>query len=273
MVIDGAKEFVAVAVTNNVPGPDATILKRFGEPAWNNPVIRFLDASEADVIPRKDGDYSTGFVLKRMVESLEKAGKTVPEYLKLAVAEYAPAKRERAVFAMYCYWEGEAKLGKLKGVIGTQIGSLDGHEVVDVEFDPTVLSYKSLLQKAKEMDCTHRVYARTDDQLTVAKGLVGNLAARSNAAVDAKTTQQYHLAYYPQYHSLPLTLLQATKVNAALANRESPDAFLSPSQLSLVKVLTKRITENPKALADLKPDRTYEGIIKYAKALEMRLAK
>ena len=32
---------------------------------------------------------------------------------------------ETAVFAMYCYWEGEAKLGTLDGVISTRIGDLE----------------------------------------------------------------------------------------------------------------------------------------------------
>ena len=272
LVVDAAaSEFVPVAVTNNTPGPDAATLKRFGEPAWNNPVVRFLDAREADVIPRRDGEYTTGFVLKRMAEALAKANRPVPEYLRLAAAESAPAARERAVFAMFCYWEGEAKLGQLPGVLGTRIGSLAGHEVVEVEFDPTLLRYDTLVGKAKEMDCTHRVFARTDEQAKVARRVVGDFVTRSDAAIDANTTQQYHLAHAPAYHFLPLTALQATSVNAALAARESPDRFLSPGQLAQSKLIKNRNATSPRAFADLRPDRTPEGLVRYAKVLSERL--
>ena len=142
-----------------------------------------------------------------------------------------------------------------------------------MEFDPTVLPYERLVASAKEVDCTHRVYARTDKQLTVARKLVGAQAMRSDAAVDTKTTQQYHLSHYPEYHLLPLTAMQATRVNSLLASRESPDALLSPTQLAQHKVIAERLARNPKAFAELRPDRTPEGIARYASVLEARLRK
>jgi hypothetical protein len=36
---------------------------------------------------------------------------------------------------MYCYWTGEATLGRVPGVVKTRIGELSG-EVVEVEYDP-----------------------------------------------------------------------------------------------------------------------------------------
>ena len=44
-------------------------------------------------------------------------------------------KTKTALFNMYCYWTGEATLGKVPGVLKTQIGELSG-EVVEVEYDP-----------------------------------------------------------------------------------------------------------------------------------------
>lgn len=273
LVVDAAAEFIPVVVFNNVPGTDAEILKKFKEPAWNNPVVRFLNSDGADLIPRKDGEYTSGFLLPRMALALEKAGQPVPEYLKIAAAEYSPAKREKAVFAMYCFWEGEAKLGRLAGTIATRIGTLDQAEVVEIEFDPTVLGYKTLVEKALELDCTNRVFARSDDQLKVAKDVIGKKAVRSDKPIDARTTQQYHLAQYPEYHYLPLTALQATRVNSAIAYRESPDALLSPSQLALLKLARESLTRNKKVFAGLSPDRTPDGLPRYAADLERRLPK
>ena len=53
---------------------DAAMLKEFNEPAWNNPVCRFLDAERKDLIPRKDGVYKPAEIAKRMLEALDKAG-------------------------------------------------------------------------------------------------------------------------------------------------------------------------------------------------------
>jgi hypothetical protein len=275
MIVAAAiSEFIPVAVYNNVAGKDAEVLKKFEEPTWNNPVMRFLSGDEKDLIPRKDGIYHGGVVLSRMVEALEKAKRPVPTYLKLAVAEFTPKKTEKAVFAMHCYWEGEAKLGALDGTITTRIGSLDGAEVVEVTFDPSVIDYKKLVEKAKELDCTHKVFARTDAQTKTAKAVVDEKkVVRSDKEIDANTQQQYHLAFYPRYHYLPLTAAQATKVNAALANKKSPDEFLSPLQLEIYTRFTKTTDAEARRIGLLTPDRSPTGVIAYWAKLDEALGK
>ena len=259
-MIDAANEFVAVAIYNNVEGKDAEVLKRFKEPAWNNPVVRFLKDDEKDVIARKDGVYGTPELLSRMMESLKKAGRPVPEYLKLATFEANPSAREKAVFAMYCYWEGERLLGELDGVLATRIGMLSGAEVVEVEFDPTVVTFVKLLEKANTLQCATQVFTRNELQQAKAKAVVGNRAVRSDTAIDVNTQQQYHLSLKPSYYLLPLTPLQATKVNAALGAGTSPDKFLTPGQIGL----QKRIAAEPKRFSNVEPDRSEKGLPVYA---------
>jgi len=62
---------------------------------------------------------------------------------------------------MACYWEGEARLGALDGVLATRIGFLQRHEVVEVEFDPERLAYERLVREAQKMSCARRVFARS----------------------------------------------------------------------------------------------------------------
>lgn len=281
IVVDAAGEFVAVAVYNNIDGPDKQALTRFKEPAWNNPVVRFLDSRGRDLTKRHADDYSTAGLLARMVEALEKAHKPVPEYLRLVAAEYNPRARETATFAMHCYWEGEAKFGLLDGVLATRIGMLDGSEVVELDFDPTALPYRRLVAQAKAFDCTNRVFARTDEQARIAKRITPGRVVRSDARVDASTTQQYNLANAPHYYYLPLTALQATKVNTAIAaagtqyaqQAGKPDDYLSPTQLALTKRIAASLRQNPDALSDLYPNRSPEGITQYAIDIENRLTE
>ncbi|GJM26922.1 MAG: hypothetical protein DHS20C16_33370 [Phycisphaerae bacterium] len=263
IVVDAASLFETAVVYNNISGDEEKILKKYKEPTWSNPVVRFVDSSGKDMIARHADDYSTGGLLHAMVAALRASNQSVPEYLALVEAEYNPKKKETATFAMHCYWEGEQKLGKLAGVTSTRIGMLDKLEVVEVDFDPTVLEYKTLVEQAKKQDCAHRVFARTDAQVSVAKKVVGESVTRSDATVDTSTQQQYHLSKKPEYHYLPLTQLQATKVNAAIANGQSSDAFLSPGQLALSKRIAALHLKKPETLANINPKRSSDALPGY----------
>jgi hypothetical protein len=261
-----ADEFVAVAVANNIKGADAEILARFKEPAWNNPIVRLLDADEKDIVPRQE-DYSAHVLMKRMTAALEKSKRAVPKELTAAATGVA-IKPETAVFAMHCYWVGEAKLGLLDGVVGTRIGELQKQEVVEVTFDTNIIDFSTLLKKAMKIDCAHRVFARTEDQFKLAEKLVGKKATRTDDPIDAKTQQQWHMAKFHLYHYLPLSAYQATKVNAMIAHERLPDEYLGTEQLEIKNRFGKVTAEEYKAIQQLKPDRSEKGRVAYTKELK-----
>lgn len=204
--------FVPVAIRNNVAGAEQAVRERYEEPAWNNPVVRFVDAAGKDLLPRRDALYDAHRIAARMVAALQAAKRPVPGYLEIALGESDP-QTERAVFAMHCFWEGEAVLGAVPGVIATSAAFADGAEVVAVTFRPAVVSRAQLTELAQAKSCR----------------AVAVASPRAAPASD----QQHALGGTP-YGTLELTPMQRTKVHSALTLGGDPLAWLTAAQRKAV---------------------------------------
>lgn len=142
------RDFVPVAVFNNVKGADAKVLASFDEPSWNNPVVRVMNAERTPLAPRFDGPYTRAAFM------------AVLDAVKLPAAP----KLEQVTVSAACFWECEAKLGGLEAVRASRVGFLDGAEVVEVQFDPQVTSRATFLEEAKRLDCANRIYTPNETQ-------------------------------------------------------------------------------------------------------------
>ena len=214
--------FVPVCVYNNKGGKDAEALKTFGEPAWNNPVVRIVRADCKDVVLRMP-DFNSSFQLVNgMRRALELSGAIVPRYLELLEEELSAreAGLETATFSMYCFWSGEGTFGEIAGVVETQPGFQDGKEVVQVQFNPAVVKKADL------------------EKLTQPKNIS---ACSKNDGFRSDREPKYYLAQ-TDYKFVPMTSLQACRANSLAGKSQSPDELLSPRQLALLK----KIKENPK---------------------------
>lgn len=140
------RDFVPVAVFNNVKGTDAKVLASFNEPSWNNPVVRVMDAERRELAPRFDGPY-TKAAFSAVLDQVKRAS--------------AP-KLETVTLSAACFWECEAKLGTLDAVRASRVGFLDGAEVVEVQFDSSATSRATFLEDAKRLDCANRVYSSSE---------------------------------------------------------------------------------------------------------------
>lgn len=225
--------FVPVLVYNNRGGPDAALLRRYGEPSWNNPVVRIVGSDGRLLAPRVANTYTVSGVARAMVAALREARREVPGYLELLTRE----ARARATFAMSCFWVGEAKLGRLPGVARTRTGWLGGKEVVEVEYDPSMVEYEALLTRAREMSCATRVFARTGRQMEVARARVGGDAVRSDEGASATPKDDKYQLRRSVLRFLPMVEAQATRVNAAVGFGEDFEGLLSPRQVEVLEVI------------------------------------
>ena len=267
-------EFVPLAIHNNKPGEDAAVLKRFNEPAWNNPVLRLIDADGRDLIARKDGVWSPGGIAQRMITALEAADRSVPAYLRLAAAELGAATPERATFAMHCFWDGEAKLGGIDGVLSTRAGWMDGHEVVEITFDSRTVTYVKLLDQAQQMQCATAVFAQSDSQFTTASKSPGSVVKRTNdRARDTKTEDRKFALRQSPMRFLPLTPIQAARVNADLRFGRDAQRWLSPSQVGLLSQINALLKADLSALDHLNPDEIETNPSQYEAKLNAALRR
>ena len=137
-------------------------------------------------------------------------------------------------------------------MVHTRSGWLDGLEVVEVTFDPTIVTYDSILKAAVEKDCATRVWAHNDTQFEKAKAAVGDRARTLNErAKDAKPADQLFALGRAPHQYLPLTPMQATKVNADLRQRRKPERWLSPRQKQLLQRIITALDHDANALATL----------------------
>lgn len=77
--------FVPLAIFNNRGGDDRRVLEAYGEPAWNNPVVRIVNAEGQALSPRHAGDYSVSGLARRMVAALEATDREVPAALRALI--------------------------------------------------------------------------------------------------------------------------------------------------------------------------------------------
>ncbi|MFK7968969.1 MAG: VPGUxxT family thioredoxin-like (seleno)protein, type 2 [Bacteroidia bacterium] len=207
-----ADQFIPLAIYNNKGGKDKAILERYGEPSWNNPVVRIVDHTGKNLIARIAGNYSALALANGMKQALGVQKRAVPQYLSLLISELAlegESTLTESYFSMYCFWSGEKHLGENKAVVATEPGFMGGKEVVKVHYDSSLISEEALEAYAEKAQCNP----------------VGHDANYRLASND----HHYYLKR-SVYRYLPLTKAQKTKINSALGNGKAASQYLSPQQ-------------------------------------------
>lgn len=230
--------FVPVAIYNNHGGEDEKVLNSFGEPSWNNPVVRIITPDREALVPRLNGDYTKAGLVRAMITALGNDNKTVPQYLNLLAKDLnaTSGRSEQAIFAMHCFWVGEGKLANVNGVISTEPGFMGGHEVVVLQYNPNIISYRDLVKKAKSQSVASHVFAVNSEQSSIAKDIVGEKRVSEVSTFRPDSQPKYYISG-TSYKYLPMTNTQIARVNAALGGLQSPNVFLSPRQLELYKFI------------------------------------
>ena len=224
--------FVPVAIYNNGGGSDARALERFSEPAWNNPVVRFLAGHGKDLLARRDGIWTSAALAPRMTGALLAAKQTIPPWWTLAELDARSAELPRAVFAMHCFWVGQARLGALDGVADARPAFLGGLEVVEVRYDPARLPLSDLIAAAIKAGVADRIWVEGDADLEIARARMSEQARKLSAPMKlAPDSDDLRSLKASPWASLRAPRAQAVRINGRLAaGDDSVETLLSPRQ-------------------------------------------
>lgn len=163
-------------------------------------------------------------------------------------------------------------MGSLESVLGTRAAWIGKHEVVEVSFRSSEAAYAGLLAAAVEKGCAARVWTTTDAQHEVATKRVGDRAERFDGEVRvAKDSDQLYYLERSAYRHLPLTPLQARRVNGALFVKGEPKEWLSPRQGELLTSIEARLKTDAEAFDALQRPATIDELADYESALRERL--
>ena len=223
--------FVPLAIYNNRKGPDESVLAFYQEPSWNNPVVRIVGENKKDILPRLNGQYTPSALVGYMIEGLKKTGNEIPPYLSLLHDDLQAEEKgkEKVTLSMYCFWTGERALGSLDGVMETEAGFMDGHEVVNVYYDPQKISLQTVIKRGKASRCADAVYLNQ-------KGDKQGIASFFKPD-QIRKEETFRLDREPKYYMgktlfalLPMTTVQSVKINALLGSGKQPCIFCPPGK-------------------------------------------
>ncbi|MCB0669212.1 MAG: thioredoxin family protein [Saprospiraceae bacterium] len=232
--------FVPLAIYNNRRGNDAEVLSYYNEPSWNNPVVRLVNADKSDVQPRLNGNYTPSGLVKYLIAGMKKKGYSIPEYLPILYTELAANEKgiEKTTLSMYCFWTGEKELGKIEGVVQTEAGFMDHHEVVNVYYDPSIVSLEEILDEGKRTSCADQAYVNQENERKKAGKTLGTSNVKNASTFRPDKEPKYYLSK-TGYRLVPMSPTQAVKINVLIGQGKSPFHLLSPRQQMMYNHLQK----------------------------------
>lgn len=157
---------------------------------------------------------------------------------------------ETATFSMYCYWTGEATLGRVPGVVASRIGHLDGNEVVEVDYDPARVDLGDLIEALKHQGSFYSLIVPSAEERAAARRYLapGEIAVRRGETrfVDPKHSLKVR---HPDLYYLDLTEEQTIALNSwSHFGGPMPDV-LSPEQRQRWQRIREKLRgERPRGL-------------------------
>jgi hypothetical protein len=134
---------------------------------------------------------------------------------------------ETATFYLYCYWTGEATLGRVEGVLASRIGHWGGEEVVQVDYDPELTNPATLVEALKSQRTFYSLVVGDEREKRTASALVNSseisILRHRPRFIESKHSLRTR---HPELWALVLTERQAIALNSwSYFGSEMPDVL------------------------------------------------
>lgn len=131
----------------------------------------------------------------------------------VVTAEQSPP--ETATFSMYCYWAGEATLGRVEGVVASRIGHWGGSEIVQVDYDPELTNLSALVGALKEQRSFYSLVASDGASIASAASVLSPSEISEFGGKPRFIESKYNLRRnHPEFLLLGLSEQQAMVLNS-----------------------------------------------------------
>lgn len=170
---------------------------------------------------------------------------------------------------MYCFWTGEATVGRIDGVLGARYGFVRGStEILTTTYDPQRVSARAIVDALRRQGAFYAVLVSSSDEQ---RRLLRELGEQTTIRLDASPRR-----YIKSKHSLrtqrralyylDLNELQALRYNSwAYFGGPMPD-LLTPAQKQRWAALERAFQEG-KRPSSLHPQREGAGLAAYRRQL------
>ena len=145
-----------------------------------------------------------------------------------------------ATFSMYCYWTGEATVGKVPGVVATRIGEFGGNEVVEVTYDPARTDVVKLADALKQQGSFYAFIA-PGPEAAKRSGLPASEVKVRTGHPDYVEPKHSLRVVHPELYYLDLTEAQAIALNTWSHFGGPMPAVLTPEQERMAGKLKARL--------------------------------
>ena len=122
---------------------------------------------------------------------------------------------ETATFSMYCYWTGEATLGRVDGVVASRIGHWGGREIVQVDYDPRRTGVSELVGALKRQRSFYSLIVADSEALASAPRQLAPGEVKSPRGKPRFIEPKHSLrSRHPELAALDLTEQQRIALNS-----------------------------------------------------------
>lgn len=120
-----------------------------------------------------------------------------------------------ATFSMYCYWTGEATIGRVDGVVASRIGHWGGNEIVQVDYDPAQTDVGELVAALKRQSSFYAVLVESAEERQALVPALGDEKVVVRGGRQRFIEPKHSLrTRHPELYALDLSEAQAIALNS-----------------------------------------------------------